>query len=68
VGRLDDRVALITGAERGIGLASAELFAHEGARIHLVGIREGELEEAVDRLGADRASATTSTLDGGVNG
>jgi NAD(P)-dependent dehydrogenase (short-subunit alcohol dehydrogenase family) len=62
VGQLDDRVAVITGGESGIGLASAQLFVREGARVHLVGIQQDKLEEAVDRLGSDRASASVADV------
>jgi NAD(P)-dependent dehydrogenase (short-subunit alcohol dehydrogenase family) len=62
VGRLDDAVAVITGGESGIGRACARLFTREGARVHLVGIQEGELEEAVDQLGSDRASASVADV------
>lgn len=55
MGRLDDKVALITGAESGIGLATARLFAAEGARVHLAGLRASLLEEAAAGLGADTA-------------
>jgi NAD(P)-dependent dehydrogenase (short-subunit alcohol dehydrogenase family) len=62
VGALDDKVAVITGGESGIGLASAQLFVSEGARVHLIGIQEGKLAEAVDRLGSDRASASIADV------
>jgi NAD(P)-dependent dehydrogenase (short-subunit alcohol dehydrogenase family) len=62
MGQLDGKVAVITGGESGIGLASAQLFVREGARVHLVGIQEGKLEEAVDRLGSDRASASVADV------
>jgi NAD(P)-dependent dehydrogenase (short-subunit alcohol dehydrogenase family) len=41
--RLAGKVALITGGTSGIGLASAELFAQEGARVFITGRRESEL-------------------------
>jgi NAD(P)-dependent dehydrogenase (short-subunit alcohol dehydrogenase family) len=51
--RLDNKVALITGGESGIGLATARLFAAEGARVHLAGLSAGLLAGAAAELGAD---------------
>ena len=42
MGRLQDRVCLITGAARGQGAAEARLFASEGARVWLTDVRDGE--------------------------
>ncbi len=53
--RLDNKVALITGGESGIGLATARLFVAEGARVHLAGLARGRLEEAAAELGPDAA-------------
>ena len=51
--RLDDKVALITGGESGIGLETARLFVAEGARVQLVGIDESKLAAAADELRSD---------------
>ena len=62
MGKLDEKVAVITGGESGIGLASAQLFVREGARIHLIGIQESKLKEAVDGLGSDCAFASVADV------
>lgn len=62
--QLQGRVALITGGESGIGLASARLFVAEGASVVLVGIDESALESAVAEIGTDHAvSAVADVTD-----
>ena len=49
--KLDGKVALITGATSGLGLATAKLFLAEGAYVFITGRRQNELEEAVRKVG-----------------
>ncbi len=62
MGQLDGKVALITGGESGIGLATARLFVREGARVHLVGVQEDALAAAVEELGAEHARADVADV------
>jgi NAD(P)-dependent dehydrogenase (short-subunit alcohol dehydrogenase family) len=62
MGVLQGKVALITGGESGIGLASARLFVNEGAHVHLVGLDETKLKAAVEELGPDRALASVADV------
>ncbi len=52
MGRLDGKVAVITGATSGIGLRTAEIFVAEGARIVVAGRRAPEGEALAKKLGA----------------
>ncbi|MFI8369584.1 SDR family oxidoreductase [Streptomyces sp. NPDC085466] len=52
---LSGRVALVTGASRGIGYGIAEALVARGDRVVITGRGEDALKEAVERLGADRA-------------
>jgi NAD(P)-dependent dehydrogenase (short-subunit alcohol dehydrogenase family) len=62
-GRLAGKIALITGASRGIGAAVAERFAREGAHIVLAARTVGGLEEVDDAVRAAGGSATLVPVD-----
>jgi NAD(P)-dependent dehydrogenase (short-subunit alcohol dehydrogenase family) len=51
MGRLEGKVAVVTGANSGIGLATARRFAREGARLFITGRRQSELDAAVGEIG-----------------
>jgi NAD(P)-dependent dehydrogenase (short-subunit alcohol dehydrogenase family) len=50
--KLSDKIALVTGGTSGIGLATAERFAAEGAYVFLTGRRQAQLDAAVAEIGA----------------
>jgi len=60
---LEGKVALITGASRGIGAAVAKKFAALGAHVILVARTVGALEEVDDEIQADGGSATLVPMD-----
>jgi NAD(P)-dependent dehydrogenase (short-subunit alcohol dehydrogenase family) len=51
VGKLDGKVAVITGATSGMALATAKLFVQEGAYVFITGRRQEKLDEAVKAIG-----------------
>jgi 3-oxoacyl-[acyl-carrier protein] reductase len=63
VGLLEGRSAVITGAAQGIGLAIAEAFAAEGARIVVSDINADAAKEAAERLSAGGAQAIAERAD-----
>lgn len=50
LGRLDGKVALITGAARGQGAAEAELFAKEGAKVIITDLQEEGIKELANKI------------------
>jgi NAD(P)-dependent dehydrogenase (short-subunit alcohol dehydrogenase family) len=61
--RLKDRIALITGASRGIGRATARLFAREGAHVLLLARTKKSLEPVDDEIRAEGGKASLIPLN-----
>ncbi len=62
-GKLAGRIAVITGASRGIGAATAKIFTAEGAHVILVARTQGGLEEIDDEIRAAGGTATLVPMD-----
>ena len=62
-GRLAGRVALISGASRGIGLAIAQAYAAEGAKLCMVATNADKLKAAADSLSIGNDALMTAVLD-----
>ena len=65
MGKLDDKVAVITGGSSGMALAGAKLFVDEGAQVFISGRRQEALDEAVKLIGRNvtGVQADSASLD-----
>ncbi len=63
--KLENKVAVITGGNSGIGLSTAKLFQAEGARVVITGRRQDVVDSAVKEIGGDSAGfkSDASKLD-----
>ena len=63
MGKLDGKVALITGAGTGIGEKAAEMFAAEGAELVIAARRQAPLDEVVARITAAGGKISAKPAD-----
>jgi NAD(P)-dependent dehydrogenase (short-subunit alcohol dehydrogenase family) len=63
MGKLDGKIALITGGNSGIGLATAKRFVNEGAYVFITGRRNAELAAAVKEIGHDATGVQGDVSD-----
>jgi NAD(P)-dependent dehydrogenase (short-subunit alcohol dehydrogenase family) len=67
VGRLEGKIAIVTGAASGIGEATARRFAAEGARTVVADLNETGAKQVADAIGAAGGDAIAVTVDLGDN-
>jgi NAD(P)-dependent dehydrogenase (short-subunit alcohol dehydrogenase family) len=63
MGRLDDKIAIITGGNSGIGRATANLFCKEGAKVVITARREAENQKVVNEITAQGGEITAIKAD-----
>ena len=63
MGKLDGKVAVITGATSGMALAGAKLFVEEGAHVFISGRRQDVLDEAVELIGRNATGVQGDSTD-----
>jgi NAD(P)-dependent dehydrogenase (short-subunit alcohol dehydrogenase family) len=63
MGKLDGKVAVITGATSGMALAGAQLFVAEGAHVFNSGRRKDAVDEAVDLIGRNVTGVQADSAD-----
>lgn len=62
-GKLERKIAVVTGGSSGIGLATAKLFAAEGAHVFITGRRQRELDDAVESIGGNASGIRSDVSD-----
>lgn len=62
-GKLDNKIALVTGGSAGLGLAAAKEFVKEGAYVFISGRRQAELDAAVAEIGKNVTAVQGSVAD-----
>ena len=63
MGKLQDKIAVITGGSSGIGLATAKRFVEEGAYVYITGRRQTELEKARTAIGRNVSAIQGDVTD-----
>jgi 3-oxoacyl-[acyl-carrier protein] reductase len=61
--RLKDKVAIVTGSTKGIGMETAKTFAREGAKVVICGTRENAIKEVVEEIKSAGAEALGFKVD-----